>query len=39
MKHLMSRMSKGATTMIRMDHTHALATFHQVSHRRNAGRK
>ena len=29
MNDMMSRMSPGATTMIRMDHTHALATFHK----------
>jgi hemerythrin superfamily protein len=29
MHQLMSRMSPGATTMIRIDHTHALATFHR----------
>ena len=29
MKHMMSRISPGATTMIRADHTHALATFHK----------
>lgn len=28
-KELISRLSPSATTMIRMDHTHALATFHQ----------
>ena len=29
MHEMMTRMSPGATTMIRMDHTHALATFHK----------
>ena len=39
MNEMMSRMSPSATTMIRMDHTHALATFHQVSHRQPPDRK
>ena len=29
MNHLMNRFSPGATTQIRMDHTHALMTFHK----------
>jgi hemerythrin superfamily protein len=29
MHEIMTRMSPGATTMIRMDHTHAMATFHK----------
>jgi hypothetical protein len=29
MNNLMTRISPGATTMIRMDHTHVLATFHR----------
>src|SRR5690348_1186243 len=29
MNHLMNRFSPGATTQIRMDHTHALTTFHK----------
>ena len=29
MKDMMSRVSPGATTFIRMDHTHALASFHR----------
>jgi hemerythrin superfamily protein len=39
MNHLMNRFSPGATTQIRMDHTHALTTFHKYHIDTSPGRK
>ena len=39
MHEMMTRLSPGATTMIRMDHTHAMATFHQYRIDASPGKK